>query len=269
MACCSFACSRRTLSSSSFSDRALSAGPLAMVAGKRLRACPSAERFGSCAGRFRGTFRVGFWVSAVGVIMFISSYEFVAYSVHGQKKSRLLWNWLEFLANPDDMSIHCPGCREVLVSPNLVEQPLAAQRLSRVTQKMFQELKFLTGKLHPVTATQHLVAAQIHIHVTEGIGVLLLRERLCPPQNGFHPGEQFPDRERLGDVIIGAKFKADNLVYLLAARCKHDDGNRGALGLQLFTYVQSAHAWHHDVEYDQVWRILQRAFKSFDAIERR
>src|ERR1700731_816430 len=198
MACCSFACSPRRLSSSSFSDRALSAGPVAMAAGKWLQACPSAERLVCRAGRFRGTFPVAFWVSAVGVIMFISSYEFVAHSVNGQKKSRLLWNRFEFLANPNDMSIDCPSCREVLVPPNLVEQPLAAQRLPGVTQKMFQELKFLIGKLHRVTATHYLVAAQIHVHIAKGIAVLLLRKRLSPSQNGFHAGEQFPDRERLG-----------------------------------------------------------------------
>src|ERR1700756_1850012 len=105
--------------------------------------------------------------------MFISSYEFVAHPVHGQKKSWLLRNGLEFLPNSHDMSIHCSSGREVFIPPDLVEQPLAAQSLPGVAKKMLQQLKFLARKLHRVSAARHLVAAQIHVHITKGIPVLL------------------------------------------------------------------------------------------------
>src|ERR1700757_3256626 len=115
-----------------------------------------------------------------GVIMFISPYEFVAHSVHGKKKSRLVRNWVKLLPNPYDMSIHRPGSRKVLIPPNLVEQSLAAQCFPGVTQEMLQQLKFLAGKLHRVTATRYLVAPQIHVHITKCVAVLLFRECLCP-----------------------------------------------------------------------------------------
>src|SRR6266853_2130517 len=96
---------------------------------------------------------------------------------------------------------------------------------------MLEQLKFLARKLHWLTTTQDLVAAQVHIDIAEGIAVLLFWERLCPSQNGLHASEQFSDREGLGDVGIGAEFESHNLIHFLAARRKHDDGNRWALRL--------------------------------------
>jgi len=68
--------------------------------------------------------------------MFISSYEFVAHSVHREKKTGLLRNLFEFLANPYNVSVHCPGRWKVLITPDLVEQPVSAQGLPLMTQKM-------------------------------------------------------------------------------------------------------------------------------------
>src|ERR1700736_3962458 len=96
---------------------------------------------------------------------------------------------------------------------------------------MLQQLKFLAGKLHWLTPTQDLVAAQVHVDIAEGIAVLLFRDRLCPSQNGLHASEQFSDREGLSDVVIGTEFETHNLIHFLAARREHDNGNRGALRL--------------------------------------
>jgi hypothetical protein len=63
--------------------------------------------------------------------MFISSCEFVTYSVHSQKVTRFLGNG------------HGAGGREILVAPDLVEKALAAKRLSGVTEKVLEQLKLL------------------------------------------------------------------------------------------------------------------------------
>src|ERR1700731_3524784 len=134
---------------------------------------------------------------------------------------------------------------------------------------MLQKVKLLTGKLHRLATAQHAVTAQIYFHIPEGIAVLLFRQSLGTTQNGFHTREQFPDRERFGDVIIGAQFEADDFVYLLPASGEHNDGNRGTLGLQLLAYIQAAHAWHHHVQNYQVWRFLQGALEALNTIWRR
>src|SRR6266852_4643700 len=181
--------------------------------------------------RLPTAFRLMSSIFSVCAIMLVSSYEFVADSMHRQKKTWLLRNWFEFLANPHNVSVHRARGRKILIAPDIVEQPVAAHRLPGMTQKMLQQLKLLTRKLHRLTTTQDLVAAQVHVDIAEGIAVLLFRERLCPSQNGLHASEQFSDREGLGDVVIGSEFETHNLIHFLAARRKHDDGNRGALGL--------------------------------------
>src|SRR5713101_5287998 len=101
------------------------------VAGKPCLAFPS--RFVSLPRRFPSALCLMSSIPSVDVIMFISSYEFVAPSVHRQKETGLLRNRFEFLADPYDMSIHSPGRWKVLVTPDLVEQPVAAQGLPRMT----------------------------------------------------------------------------------------------------------------------------------------
>src|SRR5437667_6615965 len=138
------------------------------------------------------------------------------------------------------MSVYGASCWKVLVTPDLIEQPIAAQGLARMTQKMLQQLKFLARKLHRLTTAQDLVATQVHVDIAERIAILLFRKRLCASQNGLHASEQLSDRERLGNVVVGAEFETHNLIHFLAARRKHDDGNRRALCLQLLANIQPA-----------------------------
>src|SRR5450432_1608921 len=122
MACCSLPCSRRTASSSCLSDCRLSDGPVeARGAGAFRRACVSAACLASRAARFSRGLLTWFRVSAVFVIMFISSYEFVTHSVHRQKITRLVRHWFEFLADSNDVRVHGPRRRKILITPNLIE----------------------------------------------------------------------------------------------------------------------------------------------------
>src|SRR6266478_7551903 len=130
MACCSFACSRRTASSSCFTDW-MPGVRLFAEAGKPWLVFPS--RFVSRSRRSPSALGLMSSIPSVGVIMFISSYEFVAHSVHCQHKTRLLRNRFAFLENPYDMSIHSARRRKILVAPDLVEQPVAAQGLPGMT----------------------------------------------------------------------------------------------------------------------------------------
>jgi hypothetical protein len=75
-------------------------------------------------------------------------------------------------------------------------------------------------------------------------------------KDGLYARKEFADGEGLGDVIVGAEFEAHDFIDLLATRGEHDDGNRRAFGLELLANVQAAHARHHHVENDEVWRIF-------------
>src|SRR5580658_7537760 len=168
---------------------------------------------------------------SVRAIMIVSSYEFVTYPVHRQKVTRLFGDGFEFLANANNMGIHGAGGRKILVAPDLVEKPVAAQCFSGVTEKVLEQLKLLPRELDALSPAHDLVAAQIDLDVAEDITVLLLRKCVCPSQNGLDASEEFANGERLGDIVIGTQLETNDLIDFLAACGKHNDGDRGAFGL--------------------------------------
>ena len=84
--------------------------------------------------------------------MIVSSNEFVTDSVNRQKVTRLLGNGFEFLANANNVGIHGASGGEVLVAPNFIEKPVAAERFSRMTEEMLEQLKLLAGKLYALSS---------------------------------------------------------------------------------------------------------------------
>ena len=74
---------------------------------------------------------------------------------------------------------------------------------------------------------------------------------LAAAQLGADPAEQLADRERLGDVVVGADLEPDDLVDLGVLGGQQDDRHRAA-GADVATDVEAAAAGHHDVEDQQV-----------------
>src|ERR1700730_313272 len=117
-----------------------------------------------------------------------------------------------------------------------------------MTQKMLEKLKFFSGQVHWAAAAKNLIAPEVDLDVAEGIAVHLLRESLRASQYGLDASEQFADGKRLGDVVIGAELKPDDLIHFLTASGEHDDRNRRPLGLELLAHIEPAHARHHHIE---------------------
>src|SRR6516165_8417373 len=231
IACCRRACSRRSASTSSVSDWRLSVRSHCTAGELRFVNTSSEAAAAVCASWFVIAARLISSILSVQAIMLLSPHEFVADSMNGQKITRLVGNGFEFLADTDDMRVDGSGGWEIFVAPHFVEKAVAAQGLSRMTEKMFKQLELLAGKLDALARAGNLITAEIDLHIAEGIAVLILRERVRSPQNGLDASQEFANREGLGDVIIGPELKADDLIDFLAAGRKHDDRNRRTLGL--------------------------------------
>ena len=74
-------------------------------------------------------------------------------------------------------------------------------------------------------------------------------------QHRAHPQGQFPRAERLGHVVVRAGLEADQAVGLVAQGGQHHDRDRPA-GAQPAAHLQAVHAGQHQVEDDQVGRLL-------------
>jgi hypothetical protein len=76
---------------------------------------------------------------------------------------------------------------------------------------------------------------------------------LAAAQHGADAGQQLARIARLGQVVVGAQFQADDAVGLLAHGRQHDDG--GAVGgRQAAADGQAVLAGQHDVEHHQIDR---------------
>src|SRR6478752_3879818 len=65
----------------------------------------------------------------------------------------------------------------------------------------------------------------------------MLARRPGAAEQGPHARAELPDRERLGDVVVGAELEADDLVELVVAGGQHDDRHR-APGAELLADLE-------------------------------
>jgi hypothetical protein len=70
-------------------------------------------------------------------------------------------------------------------------------------------------------------------------------------RTAFDARQHLTNRERLGDVVVGAKLEPDDLVNLGVLGRDHDDRHAAALA-KCATEIEAAHPRQHQVEEDQV-----------------
>src|SRR5882724_2846504 len=244
----SFDCSRRNMANSSSSARISSGRPSPQEASSR----SGSSRVNGASGASSGLVLCHVFHMSNSPRAKKLANKFVPNAMHRQEIARLLGNRLKLLTNAHDVGIDCAGRRIVLVSPHLVQQAIAAQRLPGMTQKMLEEFKFLSGQLHRVAAAKNLIAPEVDLDVAKGIALHLLRQSLGSSQYRFNAREQFANGKGLGDVVVSAELEPHHLVHFLTAGCQHDDWNRRTLGLELLAHIEPAHAWHHHVENYQI-----------------
>ena len=86
-----------------------------------------------------------------------------------------------------------------------------------------------------------------------------------PPQERANTRAELADRERLGDVVVGAELETDHLVELVVAGGQHDDRD-GAPRAQLLAYLEPVQLRQHDVEHDEVDRLVAEACERLLAV---
>ena len=87
-------------------------------------------------------------------------------------------------------------------------------------------------------------------------------------QHRVDPGQQFARVERLGEVIVGAHFKSENAIDILAARGEHDDRHL-RFGADLAAQAEAVLARQHDVEDQEVDAMVGHGPRHFAPVGRR
>ena len=86
-------------------------------------------------------------------------------------------------------------------------------------------------------------------------------------QRGLDAAAELAQRERLGDVVVGAELEAEDLVDLLGLGREHDDRD-GAARPQAPADLEPVEPRHHHVEHDEVEGRLAEARQRLAAVDR-
>src|ERR1700686_3268769 len=150
-----------------------------------------------------------------------SADKLITRPVHRQNESRLLRLGFNLLPEANDVCVHRTCSGKAIVSPNILEQPVPAQRLSRMNEEVLQEFELLRREIQRMALARYLATPQIHFDLAERILLVGLGSDSCAAQYGLHPREQLTNGKRLGHVIVGAQFKSNHFVHFLPAGSKH------------------------------------------------
>src|SRR4051812_47990885 len=74
---------------------------------------------------------------------------------------------------------------------------------------------------------------------------------LVSPQNRANAREQFPETERLGDVIVGTELEADDTVNFITAMPRRDDDRNVRVGANLPQEIQPVILAEPEIQNDQ------------------
>ena len=82
-------------------------------------------------------------------------------------------------------------------------------------------------------------------------------------QQGLDPAHELAQRERLGDVVVGAELEAHDLVELVAAGGQEQDRRLGPDGAQPAEHLEAVDPGQADVEEDEVGRLVGGELEPF------
>ncbi len=165
------------------------------------------------------------------------------------------------------MHIHRAQFDVAVLSPDIVEQPFAAEHPAGMLEEMPQQAKLGRAERHGLAAALHLVADSVHLDI--GIEQRLTGERRADAaQHRRHPRNQLARGEGLGDIIVCPGLQPTHPIFLLAARGEHDDRHIRRVGTaaQLAAQFDARQPLDHPVEQDDVGQFLLHPQQRFLAI---
>src|SRR5277367_1134949 len=179
----------------------------------------------------------------------LGNFEAVSGATHGLKIARRLSVCLDLFADAAYVDVDGTGSNEAGVTPDGVEEMVAAEDPSRVPGEVVEqaELGGRGGDEFPVDPKLH--GAGIDFDILE-----LEDGRRAGPfeaaQHSFYPRYQFAGPEGLGDVVIGAHIEAVDAVIFRGAGGQKDNGHDAESGVLAKppAEVQAVAAGDHDVE---------------------
>src|SRR5437879_2228469 len=160
-----------------------------------------------------------------------STNELIPHSVYRPESHRARWVFLQFLAEFQNVIIHGSRRGIILVSPDLVQQFVAADDPLGILHQELKCLEFLSRQYHRRPVAFHFHLLKVSSNVVEADDLCLRHDASGVAQGCSDPGQQFSRTERLGDVVISPQFEQQDLVRNIAGRTQTTIGNAGETAL--------------------------------------
>ena len=147
------------------------------------------------------------------------------------------------------MRVDRAGVDDAFVAPDVVEQPVARLHTAAPLQKRAQKFELDAGEMDAFAGDRNLMPRRIDVN---GAG----RDRFFAQlifraaQDRLDAQNDFARTERLGHVIVRAKFQTGDAIELMRLRRQHHDRNvaRGRVALQDLANFQAGHFRQHKIE---------------------
>lgn len=108
------------------------------------------------------------------------------------------------------MHIQRPLIPFKIITPDLFNQPVACQCLTRITGQLEQQFKFLKRQRNIAMLGYNLICSAVHPQAPYGNA--LGGRNLVPLQQRLHSGDQYGRLERLDQIVVCTELEAfDNL----------------------------------------------------------
>src|SRR5580658_9443548 len=175
--------------------------------------------------------------------------EAVACAADGLEVARIFGIGFDFFADAADVDVDGTRGDEAGITPDGVEEVIAAEDAAGMAGEVVEEAEFSGGGSGESAAHAELHGAGVDLDVFKGDG----RRRggaLEAAEDGLDAGEQLAGRERFGDVVVSAEFKAEDAVVFSGTGGDEDDGDgaEGGMIAQAAADVEAVSAGNHDIE---------------------
>src|SRR5256714_11091777 len=144
----------------------------------------------------------------------------------------------------------------VVFVPHMGGDCSAIHDLPVMQNEELEQRKLLGSQLDRFAGAAHSLCFQVDLEIGD---TKRFRQRSsAAPGQRSHSRQQLAKSERLGEIIVGADFKAGNAIVDGVARSQHQNRRGQIAGTQLTAKVDPASARQHHVENDDVKSSKQR-----------
>ena len=150
-----------------------------------------------------------------------------------------------------DENLQRVRCKAQVVAPHALEEGRPGQHLPRMEHEQLEESELSARQVDRAAGTSHLARDRVELEIREVQGAVVAGG--SPAQQRAQAGEELAERERLDEIVVGARVETVDSVLDRVARRQHQDGNTAAQPDRP-AGLPAVERRHQNVQHDRIGR---------------